>query len=204
MTENSDSQQLRPGLWQTVNDRYPGSMISNSDRVPLASLSKPLSESRVCFVSTSGVQPKNSKCYFSDRATSGIGWRRRHRRFDQEFLYVHWLQHGPRKIAGYVSQKFGSGNCGRETGCRHCGPCMTDLPSVNRVGPTRNRTYRNSNGVSFSGAGYYRTRETTPPLLDRITTAQQSGDVFFFDYTWAQARKEAKQLAVDVKDKGAS
>jgi len=47
-------------------------------------------------------------------------------------------------------------------------------------------------------------RQILLTLLDRITTAQQSGDVFFFDYTWAQARKEAKQLAVDVKDKGAS
>ena len=60
MTASSDTPQLRPGLWQTVNDRYPGSMISNSDTVPLAPLSKPLSECRICFVSTSGVQPKDS------------------------------------------------------------------------------------------------------------------------------------------------
>lgn len=59
MTESSDTQ-LRPGLWQTVNDRYPGSMISNSDTIPLAKLSKSLSESRICFVSTSGVQPSNT------------------------------------------------------------------------------------------------------------------------------------------------
>ena len=60
MTASSDTPQLRPGLWQTVNDRYPGSMISNSETVPLAPLSKPLSECRICFVSTSGVQPKDS------------------------------------------------------------------------------------------------------------------------------------------------
>ena len=60
MTENSSSPQLRPGLWETVNERYPGSMISNSDTVPLAPLKNPLSECRVCFVSTSGVQPKTS------------------------------------------------------------------------------------------------------------------------------------------------
>ena len=59
MTANSDSQ-LRPGLWQIVNDRYPGSMISNSDTVPLARITKPLSESRICFVSTSGVQTRNT------------------------------------------------------------------------------------------------------------------------------------------------
>lgn len=58
MTENSKG--LRPGLWETVNERYPGSMISNADAIPLAPLTKPLSECRICFVSTSGVQPKNS------------------------------------------------------------------------------------------------------------------------------------------------
>ncbi len=49
--------QLRPGLWQTVNERYPGSMITKSDFVKLAKLAKPLSESRLTFVSTAGVQP---------------------------------------------------------------------------------------------------------------------------------------------------
>ena len=52
--------QLRPGLWQTVNERYPGSMITKSDFVKLAKLAKPLSESRLTFVSTAGVQPKNT------------------------------------------------------------------------------------------------------------------------------------------------
>ena len=55
--ERSDTKQLRPGLWVTVNDRYPGSMITKDDLVPLARLNKPLSESRLCFVSTAGVQP---------------------------------------------------------------------------------------------------------------------------------------------------
>jgi D-proline reductase (dithiol) PrdB len=57
MESSSSSTQLRPGLWQTVNERYPGSMIRKSDVVPLAKLRKPLSESRVAFVSSSGVQP---------------------------------------------------------------------------------------------------------------------------------------------------
>jgi D-proline reductase (dithiol) PrdB len=58
MTAISDSGgQLRPGLWETVNDRYPGSMITKDDLVPLASLSRPLSEARLTFVSTAGVQP---------------------------------------------------------------------------------------------------------------------------------------------------
>ena len=60
-TQNeSTSQQQRPGLWQTVNDRYPGSMIHNEDAVPLAKLKKPLKDCKICFVSTSGVQPKTT------------------------------------------------------------------------------------------------------------------------------------------------
>ena len=58
--EGSAEKQLRPGLWQTVNERYPGSMITNTDHVPLAKLSKPVDEARFCFVSTSGVQTRDS------------------------------------------------------------------------------------------------------------------------------------------------
>ena len=57
---SEDLTQLRPGLWQTVNDRYPGSMIAKDELVPLAKLSKPLSDARLSFVSTSGVQPRGS------------------------------------------------------------------------------------------------------------------------------------------------
>ena len=60
MTATSDRGQLRPGLWQTVNERYPGSMISKDDVVPLAPMTRPLSESRLTFVSTSGVQPRGT------------------------------------------------------------------------------------------------------------------------------------------------
>ena len=56
----SESGQLRPGLWETVNERYPGSMITKQDVVPLASMAKPLSDSRLVFVSTAGVQPKGT------------------------------------------------------------------------------------------------------------------------------------------------
>lgn len=55
--EKFNEKQLRPGLWGTVNERYPGSMISKTDFVPLAKLRKPLAKSRLTFVSTSGVQP---------------------------------------------------------------------------------------------------------------------------------------------------
>ena len=61
MTENSNNfTQLRPGLWDTVNERYPGSMITKDNFIPLARLSKPLSDARVSFVSTSGVQPRGT------------------------------------------------------------------------------------------------------------------------------------------------
>jgi D-proline reductase (dithiol) PrdB len=62
MMENSEAmaQQLRPGLWQTVNERYPGSMITKDSYVPLARLRHALSESRLTFVSTAGVQLKGS------------------------------------------------------------------------------------------------------------------------------------------------
>ena len=61
MTATSNvREQLRPGLWATVNERYPGSMITKTDLVPLARLVKPLAESRLAFVSTAGVQPKGT------------------------------------------------------------------------------------------------------------------------------------------------
>ncbi len=55
-----NDKELRPGLWETVNERYPGSMITKDDFVELAKLSKPLNVSKLCFVSTAGVQPKDS------------------------------------------------------------------------------------------------------------------------------------------------
>lgn len=60
MTKISNNKQIRPGLWETVNERYPGSMITKEDFVPLAPLKKPISESRLAFVSTAGVQLKGS------------------------------------------------------------------------------------------------------------------------------------------------
>ncbi len=53
----NERRQLRPGLWATINERYPGSMITKDDFVPLARPHKPLSEARLSFVSSAGVQP---------------------------------------------------------------------------------------------------------------------------------------------------
>ncbi|MEO5587961.1 MAG: glycine/sarcosine/betaine reductase selenoprotein B family protein [Gemmatimonadaceae bacterium] len=58
--EGEQSTQLRPGLWNTVNERYPGSMIRRQESVPLARLTKPLSECRLGFVSSSGTQLRDT------------------------------------------------------------------------------------------------------------------------------------------------
>lgn len=60
MAISKKDKELRPGLWETVNQRYPGSMITKTDFVPLAKLAKPLSEARLAFISTAGVQPKGT------------------------------------------------------------------------------------------------------------------------------------------------
>ena len=53
--------QLRPGLWQTINERYPGSMIRKESFVPQARLTKPLATSRLTLVSSCGVHLKSDK-----------------------------------------------------------------------------------------------------------------------------------------------
>jgi D-proline reductase (dithiol) PrdB len=61
MTARSDdTKQLRPCLWETINERYPGSMITKTDSIRLAKLNKPLSETRLTFVSSAGIQPKGT------------------------------------------------------------------------------------------------------------------------------------------------
>jgi D-proline reductase (dithiol) PrdB len=53
--------QLRPGLWHTINERYPGSMIRNESFVPQARLGKPLGASRLTLVSSCGVHLKTDQ-----------------------------------------------------------------------------------------------------------------------------------------------
>ena len=57
---SSGTGQLRTGLWATINERYPGSMITKEDPVPLARLATPLAAARLTFVSSAGVQPTGS------------------------------------------------------------------------------------------------------------------------------------------------
>ncbi len=53
--------QLRPGLWQTINERYPGSMIRKERFVPQARLAKPLAEARLALISSCGVHLKGDR-----------------------------------------------------------------------------------------------------------------------------------------------
>ena len=85
--------QLRPGLWATVNERYPGSMITKHDLVPLAPLRKPLAECRVTFVSTSGVQPKGSVPFDTVHPVGDYSFRRVPSTSRVEDLEIHQLKY---------------------------------------------------------------------------------------------------------------
>ncbi len=92
-SKENDSPQLRPGLWATVNERYPGSMITKSDFVPLARLKKPLSESRLTFISTAGVQPKNSLPFDTVHPVGDYTFRRVPSKSKPEDLEIHQLKY---------------------------------------------------------------------------------------------------------------
>ncbi len=91
--KETDSKQLRPGLWATVNERYPNSMITKTDFVPLAELKKPLSESRLTFVSTAGVQPKNSVPFDTVHPVGDYTFRRVPSDSKVEDLEIHQLKY---------------------------------------------------------------------------------------------------------------
>ena len=94
MTETSNpSQQLRPGLWATVNERYPGSMITRLDAVPLARLGKPLSETRLTFVSSAGVQPKGTMPFDVVHPVGDYSFRRVPSTSRPENLEIHQLKY---------------------------------------------------------------------------------------------------------------
>ncbi len=91
--KKNDSPQMRPGLWATVNERYPGAMITKTDFVPLAKLKKPLSESRLTFVSTSGVQPKISLPFDTVHPVGDYTFRRVPSDSKPEELEIHQLKY---------------------------------------------------------------------------------------------------------------
>ena len=102
MTEISDAsgpgpagaaRQLRPGLWATVNERYPGSMITKHDLVPLAPLRKPLAECRLTFISTSGVQPKGTLPFDTVHPVGDYSFRRVPSSARVDELEIHQLKY---------------------------------------------------------------------------------------------------------------
>jgi len=95
MTDNSEgaAAQLRPGLWRTVNERYPGSMIHKDDFVPLARLGKPLSAARLSFVSTAGVQPRGTLPFDTAHPVGDYTFRRVPSASRPEDLEIHQLKY---------------------------------------------------------------------------------------------------------------
>ena len=85
--------QLRAGLWATVNERYPGSMITKHDLVPLAPLRKRLSECRVTFISTSGVQPRGTLPFDTVHPVGDYSFRRVPSSSRVEDLEIHQLKY---------------------------------------------------------------------------------------------------------------
>ncbi len=93
MTETSEAGQLRPRLWETVNERYPGSMITKTDVVPLARLARPLAQSRLAFVSTAGVQPKGTLPFDVVHPVGDYTFRRVPSNSRPEELEIHQLKY---------------------------------------------------------------------------------------------------------------
>ena len=92
-TPHGGARQLRPGLWATVNERYPGSMITKHDLVPLAPLRKPLAECRLTFVSTSGVQPKGTMPFDTVHPVGDYSFRRAPSAARADELEIHQLKY---------------------------------------------------------------------------------------------------------------
>ncbi len=92
-SENQLSSQLRPGLWDIVNERYPGSMIHNDDYVKMADLKKPLSECRLGFVSTAGVQRKGTLPFDVVHPIGDYSFRRVPSNSNTDDLEIHQLKY---------------------------------------------------------------------------------------------------------------
>jgi D-proline reductase (dithiol) PrdB len=85
--------QLRPGLWHTINERYPGSMIEKSDFVPLAPCRKPLSEARLTLISSCGVHCKSDPALDVCHPFGDFRFRRVPSSARQEDLIIHQLKY---------------------------------------------------------------------------------------------------------------
>lgn len=85
--------QLRPGLWETINQRYPGSMILKTDYVPLARLKKPLSEARITLISSCGVHLKTDRAMDVCHPLGDFTFRRVPSQARPEDLIIHQLKY---------------------------------------------------------------------------------------------------------------
>lgn len=93
MTETSKQDQLRTGIWNTVNERYPGSMITKQDYIPLALLKKPLSESTLTFISSAGVQPIGTMPFDTVHPIGDYTYRKVPTNLKPEDLEIHQLKY---------------------------------------------------------------------------------------------------------------
>jgi D-proline reductase (dithiol) PrdB len=68
--------QLRADLWRTINERYPGSMVTKDTYVPLVPLAKPLSRARLVMISSCGVHRKSDRSLDVCHPFGDFGFRR--------------------------------------------------------------------------------------------------------------------------------
>ncbi len=93
MAISEQGRELRPGLWDTVNERYPGSMITKTDLVPLARSSKPLRDAHLAFISTAGVQPRGTLPFDTVHPVGDYTFRRVPSSAKPEDLEIHQLKY---------------------------------------------------------------------------------------------------------------
>jgi len=86
-------EQLRPGLWETINQRYPGSMITKADYVPLARLRNPLRQSKVTLVSSCGVHLKSDRPLDVCHPLGDFNFRRVPSQAETSDLIIHQLKY---------------------------------------------------------------------------------------------------------------
>jgi D-proline reductase (dithiol) PrdB len=85
--------QLRPGLWHTINERYPGSMITKDSFVPLAALQAPLGRSRMTLISSCGVHLKTDRPLDVCHPFGDFSFRRVPSSAKQDQLIIHQLKY---------------------------------------------------------------------------------------------------------------
>jgi D-proline reductase (dithiol) PrdB len=85
--------QLRVGLWQTINERHPGSMIRKESYVRQAQLAKPLASCRLTLVSSCGVHLKTEKPLDVCHPFGDFRFMRVPSRVKHEELIIHQLKY---------------------------------------------------------------------------------------------------------------